>query len=267
MRETNIPTVGRQLVKPEQRLYTLFKISTNRNRRQVTLYFPASRERIREREMGKKEKQKFLAISSCDPSGRENHAVAADLDGTLLVGSNAFPYYVLLAIEAGGILRGILLLLSFPIILFLYRLVSESAGIRLLIFISLAGLGIDRIKAVSATVLPRFYAADVRSDAWKAFSACKCRRVVVTANPTVIVEPFVKRWLGGDKVLGTELEVDECTGKATGFVTRPGILVAEKKRDAILREFGDGNLPELGLGDRESDHDFMALCKVYFSSL
>ena len=216
--------------------------------------------------MGKK-KRKFPAISSCDLSSRENHAVAADLDGTLLVGRNSFPYFMLITLEAGGILRGFLLLLSSPIIILLYSLISESAGIQLLIFVSLAGLKMDDIKAASATVLPQFYAADVRLDAWKAFNACGRRRVVVTANPTVMVEPFVKEWLRGDEVLGTGLEVDERTGRATGFVSGVGVLVSEKKRDAILREFWDEDLPELGLGDRETDHDFMALCKVSLSSL
>ena len=84
----------------------------------------------------------------------------------------------------------------------------------------------------------------------------------MTANPTVMVEPFVKGWLGGDEVLGTELEVDVRTGRSTGFVSGVGVLVAEKKRDALLSMFGDEDLPELGLGDRETDHEFMALCKV-----
>ncbi|CAA7403371.1 unnamed protein product [Spirodela intermedia] len=209
----------------------------------------------------RKEKRHFPAISSCDLTGREEHAVAADLDGTLLVSRSSFPYFMLLAMEAGGILRGVILLLASPLILFLYRLVSEAAGIQLLIFVSVAGLKIHRIEAAAAAVLPRFYAANVRADSWRAFRACGRRRVVVTANPTVMVEPFVKGWLGGDKVLGTELEVDRRTGRATGFLAGAGVLVAESKSDALLKEFAAEDLPELGLGDRETDHDFMALCK------
>lgn len=100
----------------------------------------------------------------------------------------------------------------------------------------------------------------MRSESFEVFDRCK-RKVVVTANPTIMVEPFVKDFLGGDKVLGTEIEVDPKTKRATGFVKGPGVLVGKWKRLAVLKEFGDEK-PDLGIGDRESDHDFMAVCNV-----
>ncbi|XP_020570849.1 glycerol-3-phosphate 2-O-acyltransferase 4-like [Phalaenopsis equestris] len=208
----------------------------------------------------KEEHHRFPSIANCDLSGRETHAVAADLDGTLLVSRSSFPYFFLLAAEAGSLFRAALLLLLSPLILFVYRLASEAAGIQIMIYIAVAGIPIRDIELAARAVLPRFYAADVRRDSYRAFRACGRRRVVVTANPTVIVDPFVKEYLGGDRVLGTELEVDLKTGKATGFVAGAGVLVDERKRDAVRKEFGD-DLPELGIGDRGSDHAFMAICK------
>ncbi|XP_010275623.1 PREDICTED: glycerol-3-phosphate 2-O-acyltransferase 4-like [Nelumbo nucifera] len=201
----------------------------------------------------------FPPISLCNVSGREEQTIAADLDGTLLVSSSAFPYYMLIAVEAGSFLRGLALLLAFPLIAVAYLFVSESLAIQLLIFISFSGLKIRDIELASQAVLPRFYAANVRSDSWNVFRRCK-RKIIVTASPTVMVEPFVKDFLGGDKVLGTEIEVNPKTGRATGFVKKPGVLVGHSKRNAILKEFGE-QMPDLGIGDRPSDFDFMELCK------
>ncbi|WOL13307.1 hypothetical protein Cni_G22077 [Canna indica] len=206
------------------------------------------------------QRKRFPPLAHCDSSGREAHAAAADLDGTLLVSRSAFPYFFLVAVEAGSFLRGAVLLLLSPLVLLVYKLFSEAAGIRMLIYVAVVGIRMRDVELVARAVLPRFYAANVRADSWRAFRACGRRRVVVTANPRVMVEAFAKECLGADMVLGTELEVDEKTGKATGRVVGGGVLVGPRKREAVEREFGAA-LPDLGLGDRESDHDFMALCK------
>lgn len=166
---------------------------------------------------------------------------------------------MVLSVEAGSVARGILLLLSSPFVLFLYKLISESAAIKLLIYISTVGIPFSRISRVCKDILPRYYADDVREESWRVFRQCGGKRVVVTANPTVLVESFVTKWLRGDLVIGTELEVRD--GIATGWVEEPGVVVGSKKMDGVLREFGESALPDLGLGDRESDHDFMGLCK------
>ncbi|KAJ8900612.1 hypothetical protein K2173_025389 [Erythroxylum novogranatense] len=201
--------------------------------------------------------RKFPPIKNC--GGSTYKSIAADLDGTLLLSSSSFPYFMLVAIEAGSFLRGLVLLLSLPLVIVSYFFISEAIGIQILIFISYAGLKVRDIELVSRAVLPRFYAADVRSDSFDVFDRCK-RKVVVTANPTIMVEPFVKDFLGGDKVLGTEIEVNPKTKRATGFVKKPGVLVGKWKRLAIMKEFGDES-PDLGIGDRETDHDFMSICK------
>ncbi|KAK6920110.1 hypothetical protein RJ641_016014 [Dillenia turbinata] len=209
----------------------------------------------------KPQKKKFPSIKTLNTTAppKSFKSIAADLDGTLLISRSSFPYFMLIAIEAGSFVRGLILLLSFPLIVISYLFISESLAIQLMIYISFSGLKIRDIELASRAVLPRFYASDVRRESFEVFEKCE-RKVVVTANPVVMVEAFVREYLGGDKVLGTEIEVNEKTKRATGFVKKSGVLVSEKKRSAVLKEFGY-DLPDIGIGDRESDHDFMSVCK------
>ncbi|CAA0830680.1 Glycerol-3-phosphate 2-O-acyltransferase 4 [Striga hermonthica] len=202
---------------------------------------------------------RFPSIEKCDASGVRRRSIAADLDGTLLISRSSFPYFMLVAIEAGSLLRGLVLLLAFPLIAVAYVFVSEALAIQMLIYISFSGLKVRDIELASRAVLPRFYARDVRAESYAVFEACE-RKVIITANPTIMVEPFVKEFLGGDKVIGTEIEVDPKTRKATGFVKKPGVLVGKWKKLGVLEEFGE-ETPDIGIGDRESDHDFMSICK------
>ncbi|XP_014513153.1 glycerol-3-phosphate 2-O-acyltransferase 6-like [Vigna radiata var. radiata] len=199
----------------------------------------------------------FPSVSKCSSIGREKDTVVADMDGTLLIGRSSFPYFALVAFEAGGILRLLFFVLASPIAALLYYFISESAGIQVLIFAAMAGMKVSSIESVARAVLPKFYADDVHPETWRVFSSCG-KRCVLTANPRVMVEPFLKEFLGADVVLGTEIRTFK--GRATGLVRRPGILVGNKKAEALLNTFGDER-PHVGLGDRQTDAPFMALCK------
>ncbi|EFJ29816.1 hypothetical protein SELMODRAFT_170164 [Selaginella moellendorffii] len=202
---------------------------------------------------------RFGLVENCSSEGRGMHTVAADLDGTLLRGRSSFPYFLLVALEGGSLFRAVVLGLLAPIAWLLYHFVSEAAAIQLLIYVSFSGQKVSEIEKVATAVLPKFYSQDVHSDAFRVFSSCG-KKYVITANPRIMVEYFCKAFLGADKVIGTEIEVDD-DGRATGFVKFPGVLVSQNKRTALKLEFVDGELPEIGLGDRETDFAFMSLCK------
>uniref|UniRef100_A0A0D9VBA7 Phospholipid/glycerol acyltransferase domain-containing protein n=1 Tax=Leersia perrieri TaxID=77586 RepID=A0A0D9VBA7_9ORYZ len=211
--------------------------------------------------MAAKKGRIFPPVTEFDAAARERRTAAADLDGTLLTSSSAFPYYFLVALEAGGYLRAAALLLLSPLLLVLYTGVSEAAAISLLVFATFAGLRVGDVEAVARGVLPRHYAADVRADAWRVFRGCgAARRVVVTASPAVMVGAFVREFLGAE-VAGTELETFAFASgrRFTGRIK--AVLVGERKREVVERLFAGGDMPDVGLGDRESDHDFMAICK------
>ncbi|BBN16154.1 glycerol-3-phosphate acyltransferase [Marchantia polymorpha subsp. ruderalis] len=200
----------------------------------------------------------FPLVSQCSSDRREKQTVVSDLDGTLVRGRSSFPYFMLVAFEAGGVLRSVLLLLAAPLAYILYHFVSEAAGIKLLIFVTFSGVKAKKIESVSRAVLPKFYSEDLHPESWRVFSSFG-RRYVLTANPRIMVEVFAKECLGADEVIGSEIEVTK-GGYATGFVKAPGVLVGVNKENALKAKFVDDQ-PDVGMGDRKTDYPFMSLCK------
>ncbi|KAG0465768.1 hypothetical protein HPP92_019932 [Vanilla planifolia] len=199
----------------------------------------------------------FRNISSCCPDNRDTHTVVADLEGSLLRRNHH------------SLLRSRCLRdrrsppspspsTTHPLAFLLRNLVSESAGVRVLVFASLAGVKLSSINSVARAVLPKFYASEVRADAWRVFSACG-RRWVVTAIPRVMVEPFAKEYLGADVVVGSELGVYK--GRTTGLVVGPGVVAGDVKEAALRKMLGDSTVPEIGIGHRKSYSLLSALCK------
>lgn len=191
-----------------------------------------------------------------------SQSVACDFYGSMVRSRSCFPYFMLVAFEAGSVLRATILLLSSPIAWILYHGVSEAVGIKLLIFVTFAGLRVDSIETCARAVLPRFYAADLHGETWRVFSSFGKKRFVITGGPRVMIDHFAKEYLGAQEVIGTELEVTRGGRRATGLVSPPGVLLGAHKRHALKAACDGGPAPDVGIGDQEHDYGFLAYCTV-----
>ncbi|KAF8402947.1 hypothetical protein HHK36_011040 [Tetracentron sinense] len=181
-------------------------------------------------------------------------SVVSELEGTLLKDPDSFSYFMLVAFEASGLIRFALLLLVWPVVHLLDMIGMADAGLKLTIFVAVAGVRESEIESVARAVLPKFYMDDINMEAWRVFSSYE-KRVVVTKSPRVMVERFVKEHLRADEVLGSELVVNRF-GFATGFIREDFNSICD--RVAI---FIKDQQPALGLGSRASRPSFLSLCK------
>ncbi|OWM73294.1 glycerol-3-phosphate acyltransferase 1-like isoform X1 [Punica granatum] len=182
----------------------------------------------------------------------ESATLVCDIAGALLRSCLFFPYFMLVAFEAGGIMRALLLLLSSPILL----LLDYKAKLRIMIFVTFCGLRVRDVESVARAVLPKFYLEDLNKQAYDVLASAR-GKVVITSVPRVMVEGFLKEFLGVDKVIGTELH---STGKYfTGLISAPGLV---SKHRALKDYFGERR-PDIGLGSSRdlNDYLFMSLCK------
>ncbi|CAA7392728.1 unnamed protein product [Spirodela intermedia] len=183
--------------------------------------------------------------------GRE---VVAELEGTLLRSPDVFPYFMLVAFEASGLIRFALLLLLWPVVRLLGAAGRGDLALRVMVFVAVAGVREAEIEAVARAVLPKFFLDDVDMTAWGVFStSSEERRVVVTALPRVMVEMFAKDHLRADEVVGAELHVHR-VGIATGFL--------KNGTDSLSPSLSKkGERPRLGIGRPSSSSSFLSLCE------
>ncbi|CAI0461322.1 unnamed protein product [Linum tenue] len=162
----------------------------------------------------------FLRIRNPSPksSGNKVGTLACDFQGALLRSSSFFPYFMLVAFEAGSILRALVLLLSYPALWFL----DSDLQLKVMIFITFRGLRVKDMESAARAVLPKFYLENLHFQAYQVV-ASSGSAVVFTSVPRVMVDLFLKEYLGVEDVVGTEL-VQVSRGKNggnyfTGFVS------------------------------------------------
>ncbi|KHN26058.1 Putative glycerol-3-phosphate acyltransferase 3 [Glycine soja] len=108
---------------------------------------------------------------------------------------------MLVAFEAGGVLRSLILFLSYPLV---WLVGEDQLGLKIMVFLSFFGLRKDTFRTGSA-VLPKFFLEDV---GWEGFEAAMCceKKVASSKLPRVMVENFLKDYLGVDAVIARDLK-------------------------------------------------------------
>ncbi|CAA6671775.1 unnamed protein product [Spirodela intermedia] len=183
--------------------------------------------------------------------GREKDSVVSQLEGVLLISKGVFQYFMLVALEAGGPLRGAVLLAAAPLLALLEVLGWEKTALRVMIFVSTAGLRVAEVKAVAKATLPRFFLQDTAEKVYGMFAACGGKRYVVTSMPRIMVEPFIVEYLDGAGVVGAELTTFR--GRCLGVAAPPG-------SDALKAV--SGVCGDLDVGLAEGPHrSFLNFCR------
>ncbi|TVU23448.1 hypothetical protein EJB05_25815 [Eragrostis curvula] len=161
------------------------------------------------------------------PAETTTTTLVVDVDTALLLhgSGDLFPYFMLVAMEAGGFLRGLVLLLLHPLL----SILAESHRVKAMAAVAFCGLRAGRFRAGRA-VLPKWFMEDVSAEAFDAafaFPADERRRrkvvCVTTGMPRVMVEGFLREYLGADAVVGREMKT------LWGFYT--GIMVELDEAD------------------------------------
>ncbi|XP_015891692.3 probable glycerol-3-phosphate acyltransferase 3 [Ziziphus jujuba] len=156
------------------------------------------------------------------------HTLIFNVEGALLKSSSFFPYFMLVAFEAGGLLRSFILFLLYPLIC----LVDQETGLKIMVMVCFFGIKKESFRLGSA-VLPKFFLEDVCLEAFEIVQR-GTKKVAVTNFPVVMVESFLRDYLQIDFVVGRELKVFrgyflglmEERKKVTPFMEE---IIAEKK--------------------------------------
>ncbi|OAY77348.1 putative glycerol-3-phosphate acyltransferase 3 [Ananas comosus] len=191
--------------------------------------------------------------------------VLLDVDGALLRSPSAFPYFMLVALEAGSFLRGLLLLCIYPLLL----LLNYELGTRIMVFVCFVGIRADKFRLGSA-VLHKFFLEDVGMEGFEVLRRGE-RRVCVSRLPRVMVEGFLEEYLGVEVVVGREIKV--VGGYFVGLMEKEREVEenSELKRIMLLgdheqqqEESGGGVVGYFGCSHQDPHRKLFSHCKSIY---
>ncbi|XVE63138.1 hypothetical protein DITRI_Ditri06bG0176000 [Diplodiscus trichospermus] len=165
-----------------------------------------------------------------------NKTLMFHIEGVLLKSSSIFPYFLLVAFEAGGPLRAFILFLLYPIIC----LVGKEWGLKIMVFVCFMGLK-EGSFSVGRNVLPKFFLEEVGNEGFEMMMKWRGSKIGVTDMPRVMVECFLKDYLKVEAVVGREMKV--VCGRFIG-------LIEEKKPSSAFLELSVKGIAAGACGSR-----------------
>ncbi|KDP23375.1 hypothetical protein JCGZ_23208 [Jatropha curcas] len=176
------------------------------------------------------------------------------MEGTLLKSSSTFPYFMLVAFEGGGPLRALILLLLYPFLC----LVNDEIGLKIMVFVSFVGIKVESFR-IGRTVLPKFFLEDVGNEGFDLVMACG-RKMGVSDMPRVMIDGFLRYYLGIEEVFGRELKV------VCGYFV--GLMEAKKASKAFLETLEKPKIASDVIGfacqNKSLDQHFFAHCQAIY---
>ncbi|KMT10004.1 hypothetical protein BVRB_5g122190 [Beta vulgaris subsp. vulgaris] len=193
--------------------------------------------------------------------GNDEQTLIFNVEETLLKSSSLFPYFMLVAFEAGSVLRALLLLISYPFTC----LFSKEMRLKMMVMVCFFGIKKDGFM-VGRAILPKFFLEDVGLEGFKVVTKFK-RKVGVSDLPHVMVESFLREYLEVDYVVGKELKVFH--GYFIGLMEDNKKMVVNDLKSIL----GDGEILDnsnvFGISGTKStlSHPFFSFCKeIYLTS-
>ncbi|XP_066383560.1 glycerol-3-phosphate acyltransferase 1-like [Miscanthus floridulus] len=257
-------------------LFTFYRAARKLRRHAFQLYYrntatakPPSTSAVSQQQQAAAAFKTVAAIP--DAAGR---TVVCDMHGALLRSTALFPYFMLVACEGGSLLRAILLLCAFPLVWALGEQrrggAGAGAGVRVMAFVTFAGLTPRDVDLVARAVLPKHYMEQLNALVYGSLWLPARRKVAVTSAPRVMSEWFLKEYMAADAVVGLELQHVTVgrrryfTGLLSGPATGPELMRQKALREALGAE--DDPVADVGIISHSSllDQLFVPYCKEVY---
>uniref|UniRef100_A0ACD5U605 Uncharacterized protein n=1 Tax=Avena sativa TaxID=4498 RepID=A0ACD5U605_AVESA len=151
---------------------------------------------------------------------QQSQTVIVEVEAWLLRSQlSTFAYFMLVAVEAGGFLRGLFLLLAYPLLC----LLSGDMRLKAMVLVTFFGLREKEVVRVGKAVLPKLFLEEMAMEGLEA--VMKARRVVAvcTLFPRVMIQGFLKEYLGVDTVVGKEVMV--VAGRYVGVIVDEAVTI------------------------------------------